>query len=150
MWFKAGATVSPQGTKGALLQMLDPSNPVFCALQIALDASLTPVLTFYDDNTLVDYKAAASVPANVWTQMAVTGQCIDTQKRLWQVSLYVNGQDTSINRRFAPSVPPNVRSDSAALVTCRRPPPSQRRCWDPPARAGSGRHWLSVRVVRAT
>ena len=100
LWFKASVPVSPQGLKGALLQMLDPTNPSPCAMEIALDASLTPVLTVNGGDAPVEIKASATVAANVWTHIGVTGQCIgqciDTQKGLWQVSLYVNGQNTSI------------------------------------------------------
>lgn len=96
LWLKASTPVSPQGVKGALLQILDPTNPTACAFEIALDAALTPVLTHYDGHALVETKASASVPSKVWTHMAVTGQCSDPQNGLWVVSLYVNGQNTSI------------------------------------------------------
>lgn len=96
IWFKPSLPVSPQGTNGALLQMLDPNNPSACALELALDASLTPVLSLYDGSAPVVAKASAAVPVNVWTHLSVAGQCVDTQNKRWQVSVYVNGQNTSI------------------------------------------------------
>ncbi len=89
LWLKAKG-------KGALLQMLDPNNPSQPAMEITLDATLNPVLIFNNGKDPVSTQASVSVPDNVWTHLGVTGQCIDTQNGFWQVSLYINGQFTSI------------------------------------------------------
>jgi hypothetical protein len=96
LWVKAAAVASPQGQDGALFQVLDLNNPTAFALQLSLDHTLTPVVTVNDGKNSLRNAASAPLQANVWTHLAVTGECTDPQNKQWLVSLYTNGDETSI------------------------------------------------------
>ena len=96
IWVKAASPVSPQGLRGSLLQVLYPMSPSPCAMEIALDSTLKPVLTSFNGSDNVSQTADTSLQADVWTHIAVTGEIVDSVKHDWRVSVYVNGMDTSI------------------------------------------------------
>jgi hypothetical protein len=96
LWVKAAATPAPQGKDGALFQLLDPNNPTSFAIDLSLDSTLSPVLTVSDGNNPSRNPASAPLQANVWTHLAVTGECTDPQNKQWSVSLYKNGEETSL------------------------------------------------------
>jgi hypothetical protein len=96
IWIKPTSPISPQGLRGSLLQLLNPNSPSPCTMEISLDTNLKPVITFSDGSKNPIQTADTTLRPDVWTHIAVTGQQADPQNQLWKVSLYVNGQESSI------------------------------------------------------
>lgn len=99
LWVKPAAAVSPQGQDGALFQILDPQNPSAFALDLSLDHMLAPVVTVNDGSNPSRNPASTPLQANVWTHLAITGECTDPQNKQWLISLYKNGEETNITNK---------------------------------------------------